>query len=544
MVTVPAPRTRAAVVGGLAALALLAAGCTDPNAAAKGGGDSIVLADAYEPETFNPVAGYSETGESKIHDGLFRIASPGTNGEPAIEPALAAAPAEISAAAREWTITLRDGVTFHDGTAFDADDVVATYRAILDPAFASPLVSSYDMIDTVEKVDGNVVRFTLKYSYAPFDRKLLLGIVPGEALATPAPVTESAMNNEPVGTGPYKLESWRKGTQIVLVANEAYWDGAPQVKKLTYVIAADDNTRAQRTTSGEFDGAWLPPKLAGTFTGTDGYTVVAHPSADWRSVSLPAGHPVTGDPAIRLALNHAVDRQAMVDSILAGYGKPAYTPVSDSFGAYHDASATFAYDTARAAQILDEAGWKLGADGIRVRDGQRAAFTLMYFPTDTLRRDLSLAFVSDARKVGIEVSLEAVERPQFRPRIPADASLIGGGDNPYDPDTQLYSTLHSSYADHDAANPFRNPSGHRDPEVDAALDAGRRTTEAQARQEAYRTVQAEYVAAPSHVMLVFLQHTYVMKEGGWSGAVPVLEPHSHGVAWGPWWNIEDWTRQP
>ncbi|MGA3541672.1 ABC transporter substrate-binding protein [Micromonosporaceae bacterium DT194] len=540
--TVSARRTGPALVAGLAVLGLLAAGCTDPRDSASDPG-SIVLADAYEPETLNPIAGYSETGESKIHDGLFRIASAGADGRPRIEPALAAAPAEISADAREWTITLRDGVRFHDGSAFDADDVVATYRAILDPAVSSPLVSSYEMIDSVEKADGNAVRFRLKYSYAPFDRKLLLGIVPSEALATPAPVTESAMNNAPVGTGPYKLESWRKGSQLVLVANDAYWDGVPQVKKLTYVIAADDNTRAQRTTSGEFDGAWLPPKLAGTFADTDGYTVVAHPSADWRSVSLPAGDPVAGDPAIRLALNHAVDRQAMVDSILAGYGAPAYTPVSDAFGDYHDAAVTFAHDPAKAEQLLDAAGWQTGADGIRVRDGKRAAFTLMYFPTDILRRDLSLAFASDAKKIGIEVSLDAVDRPQFRPRIPADASLVGGGDNPYDPDTQLYPTLHSRYADHDAANPFRNPSGHRDAEVDAALDAGRRTTDEAARQEAYRTVQAEYAADPSHVMLVFLHHTYVMKDGGWTGTTPVLEPHAHGVTWGPWWNIEDWTRQ-
>jgi peptide/nickel transport system substrate-binding protein len=528
-------------LGGLALAGLVAvAGCADPDAGNGRDAASLVLADGYALDSLNPIAGYAESGEGKLYEGLLRIAARDAATNPQLEPALAAAAPEVSADARQWTVRLRDGVRFHDGSTLDADDVVATFGAILDPVVASPLATSYEMLERVEKVDDSTVRFQLKYSYAPFDRKLLLGIVPSEALATPVLVTESTLNNSPIGTGPYKLRSWRKGSEMVLVANDDYREGAPEVRQLTVVVATDDNTRAQRTASGEFDGTSLPPKLASTFADRDGYRVVAHPSADWRGVSLPADHPVTGDPAIRLALNYAVDRAAMVRTILNGYGHPAHTPVPESFGAYHDPSAAFPHDPAKAAQLLDEAGWRLGADGIRVRNGQRAAFTLMYFPNETLRRDLGLAFTSDAKKIGIEVHLEAVDRPQFRPRIPVDAGVLGGGDNPYDPDTQLYSALHSSYADHDANNPFANPSGYRNPTVDAALDTGRRSLDPEARVAAYREVQRAYVADPAYVMLVFLDHTYVMKESDWTGTTPVLEPHSHGASWGPWWNLKDW----
>ncbi|MEV0730100.1 ABC transporter substrate-binding protein [Polymorphospora sp. NPDC050346] len=531
-----------AALGGLTALGLLAAaGCGNPDAPdGAGAATGIVLADAYEDSTLNPVAGYSETGYSKIYDGLVRPAPYQAGVLPAIEPALAAQLPEPSADAREWTVNLRTGVTFHDGSTFDADDVVATYRAVLDPVSGSPLAGSFEMLQAVDKVDATTVRFTLKYPYAPFDRRLMLGIVPAESVATPGPADASPLNEKPIGTGAYKLESWRKGSEMVLTANPDHWGGEPAVKKLTVVIAADDNTRTQRTGAGEFDGAWLPPKLAATFADRDGFSVVAHPSADFRAVSLPTAHPVTGDPAIRLALNHAVDRQAMVDNILAGYGKPAYTPIPDSLGTFHNPQATFAFDQARAGQILDAAGWVPGSDGIRVKDGQRAAFTLMYFPSETLRRDLSLAFTSDAKKIGIEVNLEGVDRPQFRPRIPQDAGLLGGGDNPYDPDTQVYATLHSSYAQYDANNPFRNPGAYRNEAVDAALDAGRRSVDPAERTRAYQDMQAELIKAPSNVMLAYLDHTYVMKDGDWTGTRPVLEPHSHGVSWGPWWNLRDW----
>ncbi|MGY1813714.1 ABC transporter substrate-binding protein [Blastococcus sp. SYSU D00820] len=526
----------------LAALPLVASGCSAPGGGDGGGSADrrLVLADAYEPELFNPVAGHGETGSSKVYDGLVRLA--GGAGIPELEPALAVQLPEADAQAREWTVRLREGVRFSDGTTFGAEDVVATYEAVLDPASASPIAGNYSMIDGVEAVDEHTVVFRLAYSYAPFPTKLLLGIAPAEALATPGPAEESPLNTEPVGTGPYLLTE-RRADRVVYTANPDHWDGEPEVQELVVVHVPDDNTRAQRMSTGEFDGTTLPPLLAQTLDGREGLTVVGHDSADYRSVSLPAGDPVTADPAVRLALNHAVDRAAMVESILGGRGSEAHTPVPEVFGEYVDPGATFAHDPDLAAELLDEAGWVPGPDGIRVRDGLRAQFTLMYFPEETLRRDLAQAFASDALAVGVQVDLEAVDRPQFRPRIPVDAGLLGGGDVPFDPDTQLYNALHSRFTAEGVGGPFDNPSDYTDPAVDAALDEARRSLDPAVRVAAYQRVQREFVAAPPAVMLVFLEHVYVMRDGGWTGTEPVLEPHSHGVAWGPWWNLQDWRRE-
>lgn len=520
----------------VAALAGALSACSGAPSTHPGG---IVLADGYELGGYNPVAGHGEAGDSKIYDGLLRLV--GGAGLPAFEPALAAGQPEVAVDGLTWTVRIRDGVTFTDGTALDAGDVAATYRAILDPASASPLATAFEMIESVEAIGAGEVRFALRYPYAAMPTKLLIGIAPAERL-TGGPAVQSTLNTEPVGTGPYRLESLRPD-QAVLVANETYWDGVPQVERLTLVHVADDNSRAQRLLAGEVDGANLPPRLAAGFADRDGFEVSANTSADWRGVTLPVGNPVTGDPAMRAALNLAVDRQAMVEHVLAGYGRPASTPLPAVYGPDYDTGPGFTYDPAAAERMLDTAGWRRGPSGVREKDGVRAEFTVMYFPEDTLRRDLSQAFATDADRIGVRVNVQAVDRTGVPGRLPADAALLGGGDLPFDPDPQVYKTLHSRYADPAVGSPYDNASGYANPTVDAALDAARRTLDPADRAARYREVQTAYLDAPGYVMLVFLDHTYVSADTGYTGAVPILEPHSHGAGWGPWWNLRDWTRR-
>ncbi|PTR21853.1 peptide/nickel transport system substrate-binding protein [Rhodococcus sp. OK519] len=516
------------------------AGCSAPASSEDGDDTALVLADGYELGNYNPVAGFGEAGEAKVYDGLVRLDGGRDTGIPTLEPALASQMPVPDSDAKVWTVRVRDGVRFTDGTTLGPEDVVATYRAILDPASASPLATSYDMLEAVEATGPDTVEFRLAYPYAPWPTKLLLGIAPSERL-TGGPAEQSPLNSDPVGTGPYKLVLLRPD-QAIYEANEDYWDGAPQVKKLTVVYVPDDNARAQRMAAGELDGANIPPLLANTFTDRSGYQVVANTSADWRGVTMPADNPVTADPTMRMALNLAVDRRGMVDNILGGHGRAASTPVPDVYGDAYAPSATFAFDRARAEQLLTDDGWIPGDDGVRAKDGVRAEFTVMYFPQDTLRRDLSQAFASDASRIGVRVNVEAVDRGVFPGQLTAKAGLLGGGDLPYDPDTQLYSTLHSSYARPGVGSGYDNASDYVNPQIDRALDDARRSTDSAARAADYRTVQTSYVADPGYVMLVFLDHTYVQRESDWTGSAPILEPHSHGVDWGPWWNLRDWAR--
>lgn len=524
-----------------AACVLALASCSAPTDSAGGSAEGgIVLADGYELGGYNPVAGYGAAGEAKMYDGLLRL--DGSDGLPGFAPSLATELPTSNADATVWTVPLRDGVTFSDGSDFDAADVVATYQAILDPASASEARSSFDMITDVFAVDDRTVEFRLAYPYSALPTKLLIGIVPEEAVATPGLAAESSLNTAPIGTGPYTLVDLSPD-RAVFEANENYFGGAPAVKKLTLLYVPDDNTRAQRMAAGEIDGTNLPPLLAKTLDGRDGMSLTSNTSADWRGVSLPTDNPVAGDKTVRMALNLAANRQSMVDNVLGGYGRPAATPIPDVYGDAHDPGAVFAYDPVGAERLLDDAGWVRGQDGVRAKDGTRAEFTVMYNSADTVRRDLAQAFASDALAVGVEVDLEALSWDRIDPRISFDATLLGGGSEPYDPDTQAYNTLDSVFVNFGVGSIYDNASNYVNPVVDAALETGRRSLDTAERNSAYRQMQQAYVEDPGFVFLVFLDHTYVSKDSDWAMSGPILEPHSHGVTWGPWWSLQTWTRQ-
>ncbi|WP_086794617.1 ABC transporter substrate-binding protein [Streptomyces thermovulgaris] len=528
MATTRRIRAAGAAVVATALVAGLAA-CSAPTGGGGGGGaaDSVVIGVASEPDTLSPLLGYGKDGNSKIFDGLLA-----RDADLKLKPALAKALPEVDDKGLTYTYTLRDGVKFSDGEPLTAADVVFTYRTILDKKTNNPSRSELDAIKEVRAEGDDKVVFTLKYPYAPFAARTVLPIVPEHVAGGQDPNTGS-FNTEPVGTGPYVLTGWSKGEKLTFKANPHYWGGEPKVKKLTMAIVPDDDVRATRLRSGDLDGAVLPPDLAATFTNDKDKKTYRARSYDFRAVTLPTAHKVTGDRAIRRALDAAVDRRAMVDKILDGAGRPAYgpLPVDDP---WYTKDVERPQDLAKARRILDEADWKPGADGIRVKDGRRASFTLLYPSGDKVRQDHALAYASDAKKAGIEVKAESATWEVIEPRMKNDAVLAGFG-SVGDPDFGLYTLLHSSLA----GDGFNNMGHYDNPTVDRALDTGRRSQDRATRKEAYATVQRALVADPGYTFLTHLDHVYVLADR-WDGLTTQLEPHEHGFASGPWWNAETW----
>ena len=137
--------------------------------------------------------------------------------------------------------------------------------------------------------------------------------------------------------------------------------------------------------------------------------------------------------------------------------------------------------------------------------------------------------------------LLAVDRPQAKQRLATTAFVFGGGDVPYDPDTQLYTTVHSSFAAFDPDDPYSNASQYRNPAVDALLDQARREADPNLRNADYRQLQTLLIADPASVTVFALDHTYVARGlDQYSPIEHVVEPHEHGIAWGPWWNVASW----
>jgi peptide/nickel transport system substrate-binding protein len=348
-----------------------------------------------------------------------------------------------------------------------AQDVVFTFSSVLDPKVNSTIASNYDALEQVSAPDERTVVFRLKYPYAPFAQRLLLGIVPRKAFDG-RDINTAPFNTAPIGTGPYMVSEWRKGDRLVLTANEKYWGGAPAVKTATVVFVTDDNARATRMAAGEFDATVLPPKLAKTYAGRDDYRVVEVNSADYRGLGIPSALPFTSDTRVRLAINLGINRQAMIDTVLAGAGKPAATPISPYLSQWYQPSATFRYDPVAAGRLLDEAGWTAGPDGKRSRGGEPARLPILYPAEDSLRKELALASASDLAKLGIDAPVEGTTFEIMLKR--QETAAIWGGGDPYDPDSAAYTLLHSRYIGQPG---YVNMTLYRNPAVDAALDTDR-----------------------------------------------------------------------
>ncbi|MFI6038155.1 ABC transporter substrate-binding protein [Streptomyces sp. NPDC051315] len=511
----------AAILTGVAA-------CSAPGNTGSGdAADSVVIGVASEPDTLSPLLGYGKDGNSKIFDGLLA-----RDTDLKLRPALAKALPQVSDGGLTYTYILRDGVKFSDGEPLTSADVVFTYKTILDAKTNNTSRSELDVIEEVRADGEDKVVFTLKYPYAPFAGRTVLPIVPEHVAGRQDPNT-GAFNTEPVGTGPYVLAGWSKGEKLTFKANPTYWGGAPKVKKVTMAIIEDDDVRATRLRSGDLDGAVLPPNLAATFKNDKGKKTYDTKTYDFRTVTLPTANKVTGDRAVRQALDAAVDRQTMVDKILDGAGHPAYgpLPVDDPWFAE---GIERKQDLAKAKRILDQAGWKTGDGGIRAKDGQRASFTLLYPSGDKVRQDHALAYASDAKKAGIEVKAESATWEVIEPRMNNTAVLAGFGSNG-DPDFGLYTLLHSSLA----GDGFNNMARYDDAVVDKALDTGRRSSHAATRKAAYEELQRELVKNPGYTFLTHINHVYVLADR-WDGLTTQVEPHEHGFASGPWWNLETW----
>lgn len=369
-----------------------------------------------EPESgFDPAYGWG-AGEH-VHEPLIQSTLVVTNKELQIEKDLATE-YSVSDDGMTWTVKIRDDARFTDGEPVTAADVAFTYNNCKEKSS----VNDFTMLESAAAVDDTTVEFKMTKPYAIWPYTMaIVGIVPEHAY-------DENYGQHPIGSGRYIMKQWDKGQQVIFEANPNYYGEAPGIKKVTVLFMEEDAALAAAL-AGQVDVAHTAASYSDQ--AIDGYSLYRVDTVDNRGFNLPCfmpeekdgityGNAFTSDVKVRRAINIGIDRQEMIDHVLNGYGTAAYS-VCDKLPWYNSA-AEVAYDPEGAKRLLDEAGWTEGADGIREKDGQKAAFTLMFSSSDSVRQALAEDTANQLKELGIEVTTEGVgwdvayDRAQAEPR--------------------------------------------------------------------------------------------------------------------------------
>src|SRR5690625_2439322 len=417
-----------------------------------------------DPHKVTAFSSFAVIGQ--VYDGLFEL-----NSDLQLEPALATG-YEVSDNGLTYTVSIREGVKFHNGRDMTAADVVWSLERILDPETASPQASRFAEVAAAEATDDYTVVFTLSRPFAPFISNLSnLTVVPQEAVAEFGDLQQNA-----IGTGPFRLVEHVPDTYLRLEANEDYYrPGEPGVAALRSNIVPESSTRVAGLRNGTYH--LLPtvdPAAAEILSVTPGVTLLGEQDLSYTLLGLNVDREPFNDPVVRQAINYAIDREEIVEAVHFGNGVPGgpLSPALTDWEVPVEEFACYAHDPERSRELLAEAGY---GDGV--------AFEILTFSTMEVVLDTAQALQAQLERAGFEVEVNVAEFGTFvqdwtNSEFDAFVSLNGGSS---DPDGYL----HRTFITDGSTNVFN----YGDSNVDELLQAGRTETDHEARQEIYRDLQ-------------------------------------------------------
>lgn len=417
------PLSRRALLIGAVLSTVAAAACgTTPDDSARS--RTAVIALIQEPGLLSPMFSTqsgSDLTSALVVEPLFLTRADGTR-----EPYLAAelptlANGGLSADGRTVTYRLRPDVTWSDGTPLTAKDMAFTVAVAQNPDGVARPEPEYATIEATTVVDDRTLAVTMK-APQPGYLNLFQQILPAHAFTSPAVQADNPQARLPMGTGPFVYEDWRSGDQITLVANKKYWrnPAQPALAGINVKITPEKQAAISGFLNGEYDSVYF--LTAGDLADVDKAKRGGAPielavdqrpgSVEWLWLNHSAGgdltkpHPVLGDPAIREAIDAGINRQAIIDNVLGGFGKLSGSLLYAGFGAVP--APPTAYDPAHASAVLDKAGWVRGADGIRSRGGVRATLRYQTISGDQTRALYQQIVQQDMKAIGIELAIQNV----------------------------------------------------------------------------------------------------------------------------------------
>jgi peptide/nickel transport system substrate-binding protein len=446
--------------------------------------DAIVIGLVAEPVTMDPPQ-ITDLNSARVTKRIFEGLVGQELGSYKLVPGLAQS-WDISKDGLIYTFKLRPNVKFHDGTPFNAEAVKFVFERQLNdkgPYYATgtyPYVKGFlGNVAGVEVLDASTVQIKLKAPLTPF-----LQYLAHQSLFMFSPDALKKYGKDivkhPVGTGPFKLETWEPGVKVVLSRNDQYWGGAPKIRQAIYVPIVEAQARLVAIKTGEIDLTMDVPPDALDDLRRDSNVVVAesNSSAVWY-VTLNTRHPILKDRRVRQALNYAVNKDAIIRDILRGTAIVARSPMSPVYGPYYEeAVARYPYDLEKARALLKDAGY---ANGFELTFLVPESGSGMQSPVE-----MATVIQANLTQIGVRAKIQTMEWGAYLKKYLDQPDMAEMSWNPSigDPDHMMYMLLSS-----DRFPPAFNAGYYQNERVDDLLRKGRTTVDEKARVPLYKEAQ-------------------------------------------------------
>ncbi len=466
-----------------------------------------------------------------------------------------------SADGRLITFTLRSNLAWHDGEPLTSEDVAWTLNTLRTITATNALLA--DLQSTIADARAplpETVVVSLTRPYAPLLAELAVPILPRHRLADRTPEQIAALNfwDQPVGSGPFKFDRRLPNQSISFVRNNAYFGGVPNLDQVALVVAPDPAVAATALQAQQLLVAEFPQTTQALSATVETATLQhgAYPENGWYGLALNTRpERIFADQRVREALARAVDVEALVQTVTNGAGLPITTILSRASGMYPADLAIRSPDLVVAGQLLDQAGWTAGPDGVRQKAGRPLASRIWVRGDDARRVAAAQRIVEAAGAIGMQLEVvpanfNTVILPKLAP--PYDFDLLLGswinapnsGSFPtnrfYDPDDwALFHSANVWGGQGDARTGLRNVTGFANPDYDSAADAVRRAYEPAERKQAIQTAQAVLARELPYLLLWTDQIGVAINErvASEDGPLPLNTPRYL-------WNVEQWYIQP
>ncbi|HMQ30071.1 MAG TPA: ABC transporter substrate-binding protein [Chloroflexaceae bacterium] len=427
---------------------------------------------------------------------------------------------ERSEDATEWTFTLAEGVTWHDGTPFNAQAVADYFTYVRDNPVGTGPGQIKPVIGEAEAVDDTTVRLTLTAPRPDFLIELAdpgLGI--GNIANLEARGQDAGFN--PVGTGPFKFREWVRGSEIVLERNPDWaWaspmfnmSGPPLIEELVFRFTPEAQTRLATLEAGEVDFVDLLPFQDVARVREDarfavsGFLLPGMPQMNYMNTQLAP----TDDLNVRKAIIYATDKQGIIESVYFNMVEPAYGPLSRAFPEYEPAlEQMYEYNPERAMELLDEAGWAMGADGVREKDGQRLAVTIV---ENKSWNDWVYVLQANLQAVGFDAQVLTTQGPSNTEAIVSGEYQVPAMGDVFAAASQMTRDWHS-----EGFGTF--PSGHflASEELDGMLKAAETELDPERRKQMYSDIQT-YIMENALMVPIFELYFYAAHANNLKGFI-------------------------